>query len=65
MTKKQLRMLRVLDATLSFGIGWNLGLDSIRHFVKEPAIYQQIIWCVGTCGVLYVIIGIIIVMGTE
>ena len=65
MTKQQLRNLRLLDATLSFMIGWQLGLDSIRHFVKEPAIYQQIVWCIGTCAVLYVIIGIIIVAVTE
>ena len=65
MTKQQLRNLRLLDATLSFMIGWQLGLDSIRHFVKEPAIYQQIIWNIGVCAVLYVIIGIIIVAVTE
>ena len=65
MTKKQLRQYRALDLVLSLIIGLPLGLRSVWHFVQEPAVYQRFIWTVGTVGVVYAIIGVVIVAVTK
>lgn len=61
MNKRTLRQLRALDFVVSLIIGLPLGLRSVWHFVPEPAVYQRVIWTLGTVGAIYIVLGLVIV----
>lgn len=65
MNKRTLRQLRALDLVLSLMVGLPIGLRTVWDVIPDPAIYQRVVWTIGTIGAFYFIIGLVIVASVK
>lgn len=63
--KSKYRQQRLAAFTVALLVGLPAGLRSVWHFLPDPAIYQRVIWTIGTVGVCYTIAGIVILAVTK